>query len=256
MAGEAVHNRGMGRRGISLLLLIGALVAAAPGAALARAKPSCAVPNVKGDTLAVARKSLTSAHCAVGTVKEPAAHGAVIVESQSPKAGLREKSGDKVKLTMKIKPTVLSTTKTTPVAPTPVATTPPALIGTQIFATATAGTGTSVYYVLSASLYSDATAAAIPGQPVTFSLIDGSTGQTVATFAGTSDATAGCTIVASLTGSGSSVTYTGAAVSTYAACSLGSATVPVNDSPLIGVAFAGNSTYSASVTAQSSEVPL
>jgi hypothetical protein len=245
----------MGRRGISLLLLIGALVAAAPSAALARAKPGCAVPNVKGDTLAVARKSLTSAHCAVGTVKEPAGHGAVIVESQSPKAGLREHNGERVKLTMKLKPTVLSTTKTTPVAPTPVAT-PPALIGTQVFATATVGSGTSVYYVLSASLYSDATAAAIPGQPVTFSLIDGSTGQTVATFAGTSDATAGCSIVASLTGDGSSVTYTGQAASSYAACSLGSATVPVNDSPLIGVAFAGNSTYAASVTAQSSEVPL
>jgi len=255
----------MGRRGISLLLLTGSLLAAAPGAAQARAKPRCTVPNVKGDTLAVARTRLSAAHCAVGTVRKPAGSGAAIVASQSPRAGLTERSGDRVKLTMELKPTVLSTTTTNPVTTTPVATTP-ALIPTAPLATATIETQNSsgTYYLLGAGLYDNPTGAgpvAIVGEPVTFSIIDGTTGQTVATFSGTSSGSNGssdCTIMASLnTPTDTAVTFTAEAVAPYAPCALGSAvSVPVTDTPLLGVSFAGNSAYAASVSAQSTDAPL
>ncbi len=61
---------------------------------------ACVVPNVKGRTLAAAKKAIVAAHCAVGTVTTatsktvPSGH----VISQSPAAGKRAKKGTKVNL--------------------------------------------------------------------------------------------------------------------------------------------------------------
>jgi hypothetical protein len=251
----------MGRRSISLLLLVVALCAAAPVAAQARAKPRCVVPNLKSDTQAAAVKRLKAAHCALGAVKKPSGSGTEIVSTESPKAGSHEKNGDRVKLTMKFKVKATSTVKaTTTPAPTPATTTPaapapvppPALIATTPYVTASDTDGKT--YVVGSILYSNATAAALIGEPVTFSVIDSTTGQTVGSFAGTSGAAA-CTIVASLTSS-STVTFTGQASGSYPACALSAVSVPASDSPILSLSFAGDATYAASLTALNTDPPL
>jgi len=52
--------------------------------------PACIVPKLKGDTLAVARRVLTVAHCRVGIVHRPARpHGPLRVRRQGARAGKR-----------------------------------------------------------------------------------------------------------------------------------------------------------------------
>ncbi len=52
--------------------------------------PPCVVPALKGDTLAVARRTLAAAHCRLGIVHRPAhQHGALHVRRQSSRAGKR-----------------------------------------------------------------------------------------------------------------------------------------------------------------------
>jgi hypothetical protein len=62
----------------------------------------CVVPNVKGKTLAAAKRKITAAHCRTGTVtrarSKTVRKGRVI--RQSPKAGKKLPSGSKVKLTV------------------------------------------------------------------------------------------------------------------------------------------------------------
>jgi hypothetical protein len=57
---------------------------AAQRAAAQTKMPACVVPALKGDTLAVARRSLTVAHCRLGVVhRPPRSHGALHVSRQS-----------------------------------------------------------------------------------------------------------------------------------------------------------------------------
>jgi hypothetical protein len=52
--------------------------------------PACVVPNLKDDTLAVARRALTAAHCLLGIVHRPVRqHGTLHVKRQSARAGKR-----------------------------------------------------------------------------------------------------------------------------------------------------------------------
>ena len=70
----------------------------APVVASAHAKPAtaCVVPNVKGDTLAQAKKKLTAAHCKLGTTTNPKIPQgykatALLVSKQSVAAGKRKR---------------------------------------------------------------------------------------------------------------------------------------------------------------------
>jgi hypothetical protein len=62
--------------------------------------PSCVVPNVKGKSLAIAKRRIVAAHCRTGTVtrakSKTVPKGRVI--AQSPKAGKKLASGSKVRL--------------------------------------------------------------------------------------------------------------------------------------------------------------
>jgi hypothetical protein len=59
----------------------------------------CVVPNLKGKTLAQAKKLLGRAHCRLGTVTKPAKHGhTLVVVSQKPAAKRSLPSGSKVSL--------------------------------------------------------------------------------------------------------------------------------------------------------------
>lgn len=63
---------------------------AARQAAVHPKTPVCVVPALKGDTLAVARRALTAAHCRLGTVHRTARqHGTLHVNHQSVQAGKR-----------------------------------------------------------------------------------------------------------------------------------------------------------------------
>lgn len=97
--------------------------------------------------------------------------------------------------------------------------------------------GTQTYAVLSVSV--DAGATQVRGLPITFTVSDGTTGRRLATFSGTSNLLKFCTIVYSLNGA-DTMTFSGRAVAPYAACSLGSVSVPAADAAVITAKFAGN----------------
>jgi len=62
-----------------------------------KTSPACVVPNLKGDTLTVARRALTAAHCLLGIVHRPLRqHGTLHVRRQSARAG--ERLADRVAL--------------------------------------------------------------------------------------------------------------------------------------------------------------
>ncbi len=121
----------------TLMVLCTALAALAilPAAGQAKtAHRACVVPKLTGDQLATARKRLTAAHCAVGTIHNPhAAKGAkLIVSATNPRAGRREPNGKRVGLTFKAEPAKTisapsssTTTTVTPTVTTPTVTTPP-----------------------------------------------------------------------------------------------------------------------------------
>jgi hypothetical protein len=91
-----------------IVVAFGAMLAAglliSPGAAMAKTRPRCVVPKVVGYTEAKAEKRLRAAHCKTGKATRPKARLAktvtLLVTSQNPKAGEREKNGTKVKLTL------------------------------------------------------------------------------------------------------------------------------------------------------------
>ena len=63
--------------------------------------PSCVVPRLKGDSLAVARRALAKNHCAVGHVIKPRKHhGALEVVTQSANAGRKLANGTAVAVTL------------------------------------------------------------------------------------------------------------------------------------------------------------
>jgi beta-lactam-binding protein with PASTA domain len=75
-----------------------ATAASAPSRRVTR-RPVCAVPRLLGKRLAVARRSIRAAHCAVGRVRRASsqkARGRVIRQSLRP--GLRKPAGTKVNL--------------------------------------------------------------------------------------------------------------------------------------------------------------
>jgi hypothetical protein len=89
------------------------------------------------------------------------------------------------------------------------------------------------------------------GQPITYTITDGTTGQTIGTFSGTSNAYATCTVVATLNyPQDTTETFTGQAVAPYSGCALGSVSLPAADTPLFSGAFGGTSTYAPSVSMQ------
>jgi hypothetical protein len=83
---------------------------AIPAAATAKTV-RCHVPNVKGDTLTVAKRKLSAAHCAAGRITGTRAGK---VATQSPRAGRTLKRGTKVQIALK----ATSSTKTTTAPPT------------------------------------------------------------------------------------------------------------------------------------------
>jgi hypothetical protein len=67
--------------------------------------PACHVPDLKGDTLAVARRALAEAHCHLGSVHRPTHHhGTLRVSAQSAPAGKRLPHGGRVALWVSAKP--------------------------------------------------------------------------------------------------------------------------------------------------------
>jgi hypothetical protein len=89
------------------------------------------------------------------------------------------------------------------------------------------------------------------GQPITYTITDGTTGQTIGTFSGTSNVYAACTVVETLNyPQNITETFTGQAVAPYSGCALGSVSLPAADTPLFSGAFGGTSTYAPSVSMQ------
>jgi hypothetical protein len=111
----------MTKRLLSVLVAVAVLLAA-PSASSASARggrqAGCAVPELSGVTLKTARLRLARAHCEVGAIHRPTAHGTLLVDRQTPKAHARMKHGTKVTLWVKVKPAKKVTTTTASVAPT------------------------------------------------------------------------------------------------------------------------------------------
>jgi beta-lactam-binding protein with PASTA domain len=80
------------------------VIAALPPAAPAASLPAtCLVPHLTGDTLALARRALSKAHCTLGTITRPRTHeiGVLLVHSQSVPAGRTLESGARVSVTLR-----------------------------------------------------------------------------------------------------------------------------------------------------------
>lgn len=92
---------------IVCLLVAGLLTAAAlaaPAGAKARHVVRCTVPQLKGDTLAKAKKTITKNHCKVGKVRLTGGSVDRVVTSQTPKARRRERDGYKTRSRSKARP--------------------------------------------------------------------------------------------------------------------------------------------------------
>jgi len=263
---------------ILILAAIAALVAGAPAGAKVTKKPQCVVPNLKGDTLATARKRITAAHCTLGTVTEPEAKSGqtLIVSATSPRAGKREKNKARVSVMLKVKqsaaatPTVTTPTVTTPAVTTPATTTPaaPALTATYLIASSLALDGETesdvptAYFMVYARLTYDTASDSLMylvGQPVSYTITDQVTGATIASFQGstvTGVGSEGCAIGYSISGDETTLTLTGEPINPETgaaplpACFSGVLTVPYSDPLNLNASFAGNSTYDASTAQQ------
>lgn len=78
--------------------------AAHPAAVQPKMNPACVVPNLNDDTLAVARRALTAAHCRLGVVHRPVhQHGTLHVRRQSARAGKRLAADARVALWVEAK---------------------------------------------------------------------------------------------------------------------------------------------------------
>ncbi len=65
---------------------------------------ACAVPSLKGDTLAAVVRALAGAHCHLGKVSRPRRyHGTILVTRQDPRPGEMLPAGDAVKITLGVK---------------------------------------------------------------------------------------------------------------------------------------------------------
>jgi hypothetical protein len=120
------------------------------------------------------------------------------------------------------------------------------MVTTQEFNYNSDGT-TSVYFTISGTVYGK-TGQEIRGLPMTYTITDNTTLKTLATFDGTSNLGATCTIVPTLSSGGTVMTFTGQAITPYVACPLGSVSLPAADEPLITASFAGNAQYAPSAS--------
>ena len=221
------------RVAVVLLLAVTAVlsVAAPAGAKSPRKLPQCVVPKLKGDTLTTATKALTKAHCALGKITNPKIptgfkETALLVSAQSVKAGRREKKGTKVSVTLKAKLVQLLTSTS-------------AAVNVE-----SDSDDQGVFALISALVFEGTTAT--NGLPVTFTITDGTTGQALATFQGTSNGLVNCSVRMSLSADFLTQMWTGTAVVPYAACSLTSVSLPAADTPLIAVSYGGSSTLAPS----------
>jgi hypothetical protein len=65
-------------------------------------KPNCVVPNLRGDTLRIARRRISAAHCSLGSVTWPRIHrGRVVVVRQTPRRGRHLRDGARVSLVLR-----------------------------------------------------------------------------------------------------------------------------------------------------------
>jgi hypothetical protein len=103
------------------------------------------------------------------------------------------------------------------------------------------------YFDVSASIFYGS-GTQLVGQPVMFTITDATTGQTVATFPGTSNAYATCTITYTVDAQANVQTFTGQAVAPYQACALGTVSMPASDVALLSASFAGTPTYASSTS--------
>lgn len=138
----------------------------------------------------------------------------------------------------------------TPTAPAP---TPPSPMPTSTFANANfestfAAPPYQSWFDVSGSIFYGS-GTELKGQPITFTITDATTGQTVATFPGTSNGYATCTIA--YTANNQTQTFSGQAVAPYQACALpGTVAVPASDVAVLSASFAGNSTFAPSSSTQ------
>jgi hypothetical protein len=107
-------------------------------------------------------------------------------------------------------------------------------------------TGSTVWFYLAGSVY--AGGHEVVGLPITYTVTDATTRQTVGTFTGTSNRYALCTIATSVNPADIGQSFTGQAVAPYPACSLESISMPAADTPVVTASFAGNSTYGPSTS--------
>ena len=104
-----------------------------------------------------------------------------------------------------------------------------------------------VYFTVSGSIA--ARNMQIVGLPITYTITDATTGQTVGSFTGLSNAYASCTVVRSGALENLSI-FTGEAVAPYSGCALARVSMPAADTPVFTGSFAGNSAYAPSVSDQ------
>jgi hypothetical protein len=106
---------------------------------------------------------------------------------------------------------------------------------------------TGVYALVSGSVY--AGGSEVRDLPITFTVADGTTQQTLGSFSGTSNGLSSCTVRLSLNYPTDTIqTWTGAAVGAYAACPLAPISLSTADVPLISASFAGSSTLGPSAS--------
>jgi hypothetical protein len=121
---------------------------------------------------------------------------------------------------------------------------------TEVTASIQGGLGQPLYLAVSGTIwpgkYGGGTQ--LVGLPISYTIKDATTGQTVGTFMGLSNLYATCTVV--YTVERGVWTFTGQAVPPYSACAVSTVTMPAADVPAFTGSFAGNSTYAPSVSAQ------
>jgi PASTA domain len=239
------------RRALLLALVVAGL--AVPTTAAAKAIPACLVPRITGLTLTAAKTKIGQAHCAVGKITGP--HTAKVI-SQFPTAGKRVKRRAKVNLTL----------KAPSVKPTPVKTVPgPAFTNLVVLGWTELETSSGIENVttLWGTLFTGADTQ-LNGYPLTFSIVDLNTQQTVTTFSGTSGSSASpCEIATTYVfGNGTaapatSATFVGQASLSHKACNLPSVTVTSgSDTYVVEGEYPGGANYAACIPSSLDAVTL